>query len=120
LSRMVNISEPLQHRHSQQAKGADRLGPKRYEVKDRGFIVLCRRCGTSGVEAAPNRLGYLSGTRKPRIPPIFGKASCKGKPMGVRAQDDGKSECWSVMDRIRVQALPESFTPGDYSPRMFR
>ena len=78
----MNISEPLQHRYSEQTKGADRLEPKRYEVKDRGFIVLCRRCGTSGVEAAPNRLGYLSGTWKPRIPPILGKLPAKASLWG--------------------------------------
>lgn len=66
-------------------------------VRYRGSNVLCRRCRATGVQAAPNRSGYISGTWQPRtLPRPVGESEPQGEPMGVRAQEDGKSEGRSV------------------------
>ncbi len=71
----------------------------------RDSTLLCRRCRAFGVKAAPNRSGYFCGTWQPRTSPWpVRESNPKGEPMGVRAKEDGKSQCRLVMSRIRVPA----------------
>ena len=66
---MVNRRKPLQRRHSRQAKGAGRLGPKGHVAKYGRSNVARRRCRATGVQAGPNLLRYLSETWEPRSSP---------------------------------------------------
>ena len=65
----VNRGKPLQRRHSRQAKGAMRLGPKGRVARNGRSNVARRRCRTTGVQAGPNLSRYLSETWEPRSPP---------------------------------------------------
>ncbi len=65
----VNRRKPLQRRHSRQAKGAGRLGPKGHVARYGRSNVARRRCCATGVRAGPKLPGCLGETWEPRSPP---------------------------------------------------
>jgi RNA-directed DNA polymerase len=68
LGSRVNRRKPLQRRHSRQAKGAERLGPKWRVSRYGRSNVARRRCRGTGVQAGPNLPGCLSETWEPCSP----------------------------------------------------
>src|SRR5262245_46585758 len=104
---MVNKCElSANRRHSQQAKDADRLGPK----------------GTWSVQGLKTSLSWTNDHR--RIERAFSTLADKrntvspyrslwedepqGKSIAMRVEDEGKSECHSVTEWIGVEPLAKS------------
>jgi hypothetical protein len=75
---MANIGESLINVVTgKQAKGADKLEPKRYVMGMGVPVSLIVDKNITGGQAEPNPSGHQSGTWEIRISPDIGKANCK-------------------------------------------
>jgi hypothetical protein len=94
------------HRYSEQAKGADRLEPKRYVVGCPSLYTGHTDMTTTGVQAGPTPLVVMVAEHgKPDASPATA-GQPQGRPMAQRVKECGESEGRSVIERIRVETLP--------------
>ena len=90
------VKECKEQRRSEQAKDADRLGPKRQVAKCRSFEIFYRRCWATGGQARPNPfIGAHVERGKPVVLPL-------GKRAARRADGAAGTGCW----RKRAQRAP--------------
>ena len=90
----------MQRRYNEQAKGVDRLEPKRHRSWNTGCIFPCReqpKLSAYG-ENLTDRV-EPSEHGKPEHLPV-GDSKPQGLPMGVRVKEEGKSERRAVIARI--------------------
>jgi len=104
---MVNKCElSVNRRQLQQAKDADRLEPKGTWSEQGLMLSLSWTNDHRRIERTFPTLADKRNTVSPYRSPWEDKP--QGKSIAVRVEDEGKSECYSVMEWIRVEPLAKS------------
>ncbi len=104
---MVNKCElSVNRRQLQQAKDADRLEPKGTWSVQGLKLSLSWTNDHRRIERTFPTLADKRNTVSPYRSPWEDKP--QGKSIAVRVEDEGKSECYSVMEWIRVEPLAKS------------